>query len=446
MFKGTRFAMVAAAAAFAAGCDSIGDGASLQSVQIVKVTNAIGSTDDRAFLCFRETLQLLGTFSDGTIGNFTSRAEWTSSRPEVLPVSNGDLPVPEAENLVFAKGTLVPQQATNAPVTIRATFVGLDAEYTVSQVRAVDSFAVTPATPNIAVGTTLPLTATATLDGIPVNVTTLAQWSLDPLTAPEEDVSDFASIGNGLVGGIVVGLDDSPRTITARAEFPSCPEAVAPADLTAALRVAVPTSIELTREFTSQIILGTSEKLRTQAIFATGPQQDVSTQAIYTSSAPERLIGGMGGTASGRNIFFTPSTSTPGNAVITAQLGTAEGSPTDSVTIPVIAASLLNIAISNPEPIKVNPLQFVQVSAQGRFTRDDGPDVFLDITRHVDWTVGDPQLLAISNQPATAGRLFSLKREPGESTVKATNGAASGVDEDTAAVEICSGPLADPCP
>ena len=120
-------------------CD-IGAGSKPVSVTIIPagvVEEVAGVRQLRMTECFREPLALQVTFSDGSIGNVTSRATWSvePSGATKLVVSNGDVNVQTIvdgefdvlESTNFGRGVLIPVQATAAPVTITANFLGLTA-------------------------------------------------------------------------------------------------------------------------------------------------------------------------------------------------------------------------------------------------------------------------------------------------------------------------------
>src|SRR5690606_37435000 len=123
----------------------------------------------------------------GESANYSGRAVWTSSNPEVLAVSNGDILIPGSETDAFAGGTLIPKQASDTPVTIRADFVGLSAEIDV-MVEALDlaTLRTNESSVVVATETSRQLTLTLTVDDQDINLTGDATWAFP------EDTEDTA--------------------------------------------------------------------------------------------------------------------------------------------------------------------------------------------------------------------------------------------------------------
>lgn len=130
-----RVAACLFAAASLSACD-LGDGSRPVSVTIIPA-GVVKDGTLQMTECFREPLALQVTFSDGQIGNATSRAIWSSSDNNVVQVSNGDVAAQEiingefgASRLTFGRGVLIPKAVTPMPVTpviITADFLGLKA-------------------------------------------------------------------------------------------------------------------------------------------------------------------------------------------------------------------------------------------------------------------------------------------------------------------------------
>lgn len=116
------------------GCQGIGEGSTLQSIEVRPgsgETVASGSSY-RLHECIRDQLVAIGTFTDGTTADFSFRTRWTSSDPSAVEVSNGELLNPLVVSGVFSStssftmrpGTVVPHAITSTPVTITAEFLG----------------------------------------------------------------------------------------------------------------------------------------------------------------------------------------------------------------------------------------------------------------------------------------------------------------------------------
>ena len=141
----TRFALVAGVAVIVAACQGIGDGNTLAKLEIIPSTSATqvskfetGGTY-RLYQCLRDELLLQGTFGNGTLGNFNSRATWSSSDEAVVRVSNRDIPLAiisaggfsTVATQPYAAGTLIPTGIEGGTATVTAKFAGLSASINV---------------------------------------------------------------------------------------------------------------------------------------------------------------------------------------------------------------------------------------------------------------------------------------------------------------------------
>ena len=79
---------VVCAAALIAACSGVGDGNKLETLRIAQdLTKAAGEeTSVKAFTCLPTGLILVGQFSKGDAGNFSSRARWSSDDETVVKV------------------------------------------------------------------------------------------------------------------------------------------------------------------------------------------------------------------------------------------------------------------------------------------------------------------------------------------------------------------------
>lgn len=257
LVRSIRLAILAVASLLAA-CSSIGEGSTVRSLQIifapvdsrdqaVYVDDGTNPAYLRMFTCLCANVGAFGTFTDGTLAGFSTRARWKSSNPAVVSVANvGDT----VSNCPFTQrfsGALVPGVPGTA--TITAEFLGITASMNV-QVTGItngDTFGLdsmirltpvdinrdgAPDDPALVVGSLLPLRIDATLDGrrraLNDNVTS---WT----TTAAAGVATIDGLGR------VAGLGpDGGTPITATANFASCDAAMsAPAasERSASLRV-----------------------------------------------------------------------------------------------------------------------------------------------------------------------------------------------------------------
>lgn len=130
--KLARITSVALALVVLTGCESIGEGSTIESleVQIAATGSNVGPLALNR--CLRDQLVVIATFTDGTRSDFSFRATWTSSDPSIAQVSNGDLPVVvvsdgafvDLVNSHYRPGTVIPRAASGS-ATITANFLGM---------------------------------------------------------------------------------------------------------------------------------------------------------------------------------------------------------------------------------------------------------------------------------------------------------------------------------
>ncbi len=265
-----RFQLTAAAllALVLTGCGSIGDGSKPETLTIVDNTLLTGSTSlndlalnsdgtGEALECIAKQLRLLIRFTDGSLGDFTTRATWSSSDPTVLGVSNAfDTAIPGREGEFLIPGTLLPASETGAgsTVTITAEYQGL------SQTFEVEVDALDPGPFRIALGSGT--SATDLPDVVAMAPVTSEIYSVQAMINGEsQDITGSATFGfeTPMDDLIVVGLDGRvsisgtdrvafplPQTLTLQA-IPVV-EACSGRQATLDLRVAEPVSVSLQQE------------------------------------------------------------------------------------------------------------------------------------------------------------------------------------------------------
>lgn len=104
------------------GCGGIGigDGNAPKSMEIRVGGLAEGA---EVFVCSSQVPQARLEFTDGSIGDFVYRVDWTSSDPDILTVSDGTIAAPSG---VFVNGALLPK----SPGTVTLTASYLDGQFT----------------------------------------------------------------------------------------------------------------------------------------------------------------------------------------------------------------------------------------------------------------------------------------------------------------------------
>jgi len=260
-----------------------------------------------------------GSYSDGTTGDLTSSATWSSSNTTVLSVSNTTGTRGQATAL--AVGT----------ANVQAAFQGITGTAAVTVAApTLASIAVTPNPLTLPQNLTLPLKATATyVDQTTQDVTTSATWTVID--------SKIATVGNvGTSAGQVTGVAVGSTTVTATLSGISGSGTV---------NVIAPALTSITvSPATATISAGD-----TQPFTAIGNYQgstagvDITTQVTWSSS---NIAVAQVSNAAGSNGVATGLTSPArGNTVtITAALSGVQGTATLTVTAPVLVAIMVRPA------------------------------------------------------------------------------------------------------
>jgi len=200
-----------------------------------------------------------GTFSDGTVFDLTGLADWTSSDPAVVTISN-DVDTPGLATAVAPGET-----------AITATFgaASATADVTVTE-GAFSSLEITPVSPDLADGFSLQFTATASFsDNTSEDVTEQAVWSSsDQAVATVSNAAGEAGL--------------------ARAERVGVTQITASFQGQEAVTTLTVTNAALDRlEFTSDIDaidLGAPFRFSTTGFFTDASELDLTEQATFTSS------------------------------------------------------------------------------------------------------------------------------------------------------------------
>lgn len=214
-----------------AACGGIGSGSKPEGLKFVEaVSDTTEQTTLANFQCVIAQPLLVATFTDGSIGIFNSRATYTSSNPDVVRVSNGDIAVPGQTDVFYSRGTLLALGSKGQTARVTAEFAGLKATLDVT-VDAYDTIAVKRQeftasdnttkleTTRMVVGTRQQLRAEAVDSGGKTrDVTTAGVWSID---APDETVATIGEF-TGIFATLGVPTGTTTVTKTARVKFPAC--------------------------------------------------------------------------------------------------------------------------------------------------------------------------------------------------------------------------------
>lgn len=348
-------------------------------------------------------LTATGRFSDGSSQDITSQVAWSSDAPATLTVS------------VTGLATAVDVGAA----TVTATVGGVSGTSTVTVTAAeLVSLEVTPATPSLALGQTLQLTATGTYsDATTQTVTDQVTWlSTVTTVATVSNVLD----SRGLVtthapGTTVIGVSLGAVT----------------GGTTLTVTAAVLQQLEVTPA-SSTLPLGVQQTFTATGLFSDGTQQDLTTQVTWsTDAAAVATISN----AAGSEGELTPVA--PGTTAVRATQGTVTG----HTDVTVVAATLSRIDITPGEPSLAKG-RTQQLTATGVYS--DGTTQ--DLTAAVTWssaavstaTVDTQGLLTAMNEGTTAVTAQS-GTVSGTTTVTVTAAVLTALDVTPASASVAKG-------
>lgn len=396
-----RQAASVAAAALLGACGSpVGNGVGPVSLTLAAATgtevNVYGVT--RVFQCFTGGITAALYFSDGSVGDFTSRVHWTSGNPSAVRVSNGEIAAADGSG-TYPAGTLIPVSPGSSTVT--ADYDGLKADMLVS-VGAPSGFTISQRVQQVArpasdvslgVGTTQQFLVSAVTDGVSHDVTSFAKWTLD------------STIGSITAGGLVTALGaGGPTPLTAN--FLNCTNSVS-----TQLTVANILGIEIQPEFGSDpVLLNNSERLDVLASLDNGAKQDVSALAHLVTTDPS--VASILVDLSATNILQPLTT---GAVTVQATLDDRYTAP--DVVVNIAQSTLTGITLSPSSAVlRAGSDGVAYYKAIGSYQNGQSQD----ITRSVTWAVIDGTLASISNAKGLAGFATPNASLVGQTLVTAT--------------------------
>ena len=397
---------VSAAAVALGACSGVGDGNSLDRIHIVpsEFSNTLEGiqkqyTEADAYQCVPRTLNLFGTFTrgDDDIGDFTTRANWSSDNPAIARVSNGDIESPIDSTLTLGKGVIV--AGSPGETTIRANYLDLQATITV-KVGTPTDFTITPANPYLTLHSRQGLQLMAQLGGVETNLTAVGGTQLVKAAFnPVNDTLAKVAVSSAVPVITALGVTSSPLTLDLT--LPYCNQVVS-----TTVNVAVPQSLDLTHEegFNGgELIVNTNELLTLKANFGEGIEpQDLTSQSAFSrtndstdSDAAARLSVGTGTVSA-----LKAGAAVPVQAVCCAIDLNGDGDQTDAgetaaytsnpLSITPVAGDLTSFTIAPLTPTVVSG-ETQQFTAQGTF--DNGART-QPITRQVTWSSADTTVVA----------------------------------------------------
>jgi hypothetical protein len=404
----------------------VGNGVGPSYLVLVPAGLPAGSPSTKIFECIPSSVQALLYFTDGSVGDFTGRVTWSTSNAGAASVSNGDIPVNGLINQYYSKGVLVPAGPGSAIIT--ATYNGLTASVGVTvgtpsniTVKRIDrNMAVVPSNnaTTLGTGTSQDFTVTALEDGVERNIEN-----------PNNQIWAFDQLDNGVASvntaGVVSG--EAPGgPLSLRATFPSCGQSAA-----TSISIANVLAVTVQPEFAGNpnLIVGNSELFFAYADFGNGPQQDISTQVVFSSSVPDALAFGA--------IPNLASAVMPGGPSAVSATFTLGGNTITSLQLNVttVVDTLQSIAVSpKTGSIVAGSDDLFQFNATGTYSSG----ATQDITRGVTWSVDEPTIATISNTSGTNGIASSAGPTVGQTTVTATSLTAAVGTTDTATLTTTS--------
>jgi len=423
-----------------AACNGVGKGDKVDHLQMFtqvgqNVELLAANSDLPSFQCLRQQLGIYAVFGRNGIADYTFRPAtiWTSNRPEIVSVSNGNEPDPAHPDRVFPKGVITPHAEGSAIIT--ANYVGIETRISVT-VTEPDSIILSTSpydttadaskagTLSIATGSSQQYFAYAKLKdkhGVTSyqNVTGNAVWSI-----VGDFNGDYATVTNPVVGttlggGLVVGNTPS-GALTVNANFPACPNSQF-VDVMSQVQVVPVQSLMVQHDpnflaitnpgfvFTlppaapsippnppNPLVLNTSEAFVVTARLTNGDYQDLSQQSVLTT---ETSTSGVLAFAS--NIGKAVAV---GSTKVTASF-TGRGITTLSppLVVQTQSATMSNYVIALDDQNQSIPIQgFHQYRAQARFLPDVAPGMpqtpfIQDLTQNTNWRSSSPSDVTIGD-------------------------------------------------
>jgi uncharacterized protein YjdB len=357
-------------------------GGSIPGIASVQVTPAILTlmtvTPSNASIPLGTTQQfsVMGTFSDGSMQDETSSAQWSSSDASIATVS-------------MDQGTIGLATSTGvgaATITATVGTVSSTSNLTITPAVLV-SIAVTPSTATIALGLGQQYTAIGKYtDGTTKDITTNVTWTTS--SAMVAVISNTTG-SNGLATSSGVGS----TTVTAT---------MGSVTSTANLTVGVPQLVSVAVTPASfSIAAGTMQQLVATGTYTDGSHEVLSNSAIWASSDSTIATVSASGSATGVG---------QGSATITATSGSIVGSAVVTVTAPVLTQLL--VAPTNPSVPLGRTQQF---TATAVYSDGSAPVV----TASAQWTSSNTGIASVN----ASGLATAISQ--GNATIMATYGGQS---------------------
>lgn len=388
----------------------------------------------QSYLCLRQQLGIIAVFGKNGSADYSARpgAIWTSSNESVAHVSNGGdddiVPSndPTAAVRFYPKGVITPKSPGVTTITVNyagiETSINLQVQAPSSIILSTSPFdrslnASTAPALSMAVNSTQQYYAYATLPNAGgeanvsalLNVTGNAVWSI-----LEDPNGTYASITNPTVGttsggGLVTAISPG-GPLTINAHFSACEGTpYGDVDLTTQVKVARISSLAVLHDPNfialaspnpvAPLVVGTNEAFQAIANLDNGDTQDLSYQALFTTTTGNPGI-----------LAFTGNIGTAsalGSTQVTAEFGPADSKITSAALVVQTQNATLNtLKIAPGDVNKSIPAQsYYQYHAQGSFVPSAGGSSFIqDMTHTVLWGTSNSAVVAIGN----TGNIFGV--------------------------------------
>ena len=331
-----------------------------------------------------QQLTATGTYNNSSTHDLTSSAAWSSSSGAATVTATGLL-------VGLGPGTS----------TIKASLNGQQGSVNVTVGPALTSIKVSPTTATIAVGTSQAFTATGTYSDSSQRNVTGVTWSSS---------SGAATVG---ANGVALGVSPGQASITA---------ALGTVNSSANLTITSATlqTIKLTPANPS-IPPQTTDQFTATGTFSDNSTQDLTTQAIWSSSNPR--VAGVSTTG------LATAAAALGSSVINASLGSISGQTV--LTVNKFQGTLQSIVVS-PGSSSLSAGFTEQLKAQGTYS----DSTVLDLTSAVQWSSSATAVVSVSNTNGTNG--LATAKKAGSANVTATLGTVN----DSATVGVSKASLA----
>ena len=294
-----------------------------------------------------QQLTAVGTYSDGTTADITSKVTWVSSNTAIAAV--------------FANGAVTGEGSGNANIT--AALSGITSTSLKLTIKAISSILITPgaSTRNLDIGATQQFTAIATYsDGASADISSQVTW----LSSNTQVATIYA---NGLATGIAVGSAGITATlggVTGQATT---------------LAVQPLSSIAISPASPNNLAVGAAQHFTAIGTFADGSLMDITSQVTWSIATANIATITAGGVATGVKT---------GTDKITAALAGLTSQP---VALNVISLSAISIAPSSPANMGVGSTQ--HFTATGSYS--DGSTA--DFTSQVVWSGSNSAVVTIAS-------------------------------------------------